>query len=225
MTGHYSYITGQRAALLARTRMSPATRARLEGRRVYAPLVAKTHRVTVDIKTGARTVETTDHIELMRPRPKAVAKKPKKAFEYEGPDQEEGAIVKAEIAAMVVRMSELKFPWLATLTEKFIADVTRLQAVFCEVYNEIEPDAKASLTISRLKKRDRTKTVAWARSVCVLLCRQILGGSEPNIARLFGYADHTSARHAFDNAPRYMIAVPVLAEVHARVLARYEAQQ
>ena len=225
MTGYYSYITGERLLLLSRTRMSPATRARLEGRRIYAPMVAKTHRVTVDIKTGARTVETTDHIELMRPRPKASAKPPKKAPEYEGPDQEEGAIVKAEIAAMVARVSEMTFPWLATLTEKFIADVTRLQAVFCEVYNEIQPDAKAPLTISRLKKRDRTKTVAWARSVCVLLCRQILGGSEPNIARLFGYADHTSARHAFDNAPRYMLAVPVLAEVHARVLARYEAQQ
>lgn len=225
MTGYYSYITGERLLLLSRTRMSPATRARLEGRRIYAPMVAKTHRVTVDIKTGARTVETTDHIELMRPRPKASAKPPKKAPEYEGPDQEEGAIVKAEIAAMVARVSEMTFPWLATLTEKFIADVTRLQAVFCDVYNEIQSDAAAPLTISRLKKRDRTKTVAWARSVCVLLCRQILGGSEPNIARLFGYADHTSARHSIDSAPRYMRAEPVLAEVHARVLARYEAQQ
>ena len=225
MTGYYSYITGERLLLMSRTRMSPATRARLEGKRVYAPLVAKTHRVTVDIKTGARTVETTDHIELMRPRPKAIAKKPKKAPEYEGPEREEGAIVKAEIAAMVARVSEMTFPWLATLTEKFIADVTRLQAVFCEVYNEIEPDAKSPLTISRLKTRDRSKPIAWARSVCVLLCRQILGGSEPNIARLFGYADHTSARHSIDNAPRYMRAEPVLAEVHARVLARYEAQQ
>jgi len=225
MTGYYSYITGERLLLMSRTRMPPATRARLEGKRIYSPLVAKTHRVTVDIKTGARTVETTDHIELMRPRPKAIAKPPKKAPEYEGPDQEEGAIVKAEIAAMVARVSEMTFPWLATLTEKFIADVTRLQAVFCDVYNEIQSDAAAPLTISRLKKRDRTKTVAWARSVCVLLCRQILGGSEPNIARLFGYADHTSARHSIDSAPRYMRAEPVLAEVHARVLARYEAQQ
>lgn len=225
MTGHYSYITGERLLLLSRTRMSPATRARLEGKRVYAPLVAKTHRVTVDIKTGARTVETTDHIELMRPRPKAVAKKPKKAFEYEGPDQEEGAIVKMEIAALVARKAELVRPWVCTLTEHFIRDVTRLQTVFCEVYNEIQPDAKTPLTISRLKKRDRSKPLAWARSVCVLLCRKVHGGSEPNIARLFGYGDHTSVRHAFDSAPRYMRNDPVLAEVHARVLARYEAQQ
>lgn len=225
MTGHYSYITGQRAALLARTRMSPATRARLEGRRVYAPLVAKTHRVTVDIKTGARTVETTDHIELMRPATTAGANQPEVAPECEGPDQEEVAIVKMEIAALVARKAELERPWVCTLTEHFIRDATRLQAVFCEVYNEIQPDAKAPLTISRLKKRDRSKPVAWARSVCVLLYRKIHGGSEPNIARLFGYSDHTSVRHAFDSAPRYMSVEPVLAEVHARVLARYEAQQ
>lgn len=225
MTGHYSYITGQRLLLQSRTRMPPSLRAKLEGKRVYAPLVAKTHRVTVDIKTGARTVETTDHVEMMRPRPKAAAKKLKLAPEYEGPDLEEGAIVKAEIAAMVARVSEMTFPWLATLTEKFITDVTRLQAVFCEVYNEIDPDTPSLLTISRLKKRERTKPLAWARSVCVLLCRKIHGGSETNIARLFGYMDHTSARHSIDSAPRYMSAVPALAETYARVLARYEAQQ
>lgn len=223
MSGHYTHLVERRDAILASARMTPEARARAMGQRVQR-MVAKEHRITVDLSTQARTVETTNYI-VVRPAATVGTNQPEMAPEYEGPDQEEVAIVKMEIAALVARKAELERPWVCTLTEHFIRDATRLQAVFCEIFNEIQPDAKAPLTISRLKKRDRSKPVAWARSVCVLLYRKLHGGSEPNIARLFGYADHTSARHSIDSAPRYMRAEPVLAEVHARVLARYEAQQ
>lgn len=223
MSGYYKHLVEHRDAILASARMTPEARARAMGKRVTR-MVAKEHRITINLATQARTVETTDYIEMMRarPRPKAGTSD---APEYEGPDREEDAIVKVEIAALVARKAELERPWVCTLTEHFIRDVTRLQSVFCEVYNELRPDAKKPHTIDMIKKRDRSKPFTVPRSVCVLLCRKILGGSEPNIARLFGFGDHTSVRHAFGAALRYMSADPALAETYARVLARYEAQQ
>lgn len=70
MTGHYLHLVEKRDAVLSSTRMSKEARARALGTRLHPPIVAKSHTVSIDLKTGTRTVETTDYGELMRARPK-----------------------------------------------------------------------------------------------------------------------------------------------------------
>lgn len=229
MTGHYSYVTGQRAALLARTRMPAHLRDRLEGKRVYAPIVAKDHRVTVNCKTGERTVETVDHIERMRPRPKAV-EGPKTAPtppppkpKYVSIDSEEAAYIKAETAKLVAHMSDMKMPWCARLTVTTITEVARVMAVFVQEFNAVRCDGGDPRTIADLTRSNRARPHSWARSVCIALCARLVEVSFNNLGNLFGGRDHTSILYSVRMAPEYMAKTPVLADVHARVLARFES--
>lgn len=63
------------------------------------------------------------------------------------------------------------------------------------------------------------------RHICMDLVRRLTMATLAAIGRSFNYSDHTSVRHALSRAPVYMAANPMLADVHAKVLAHFEAKQ
>lgn len=105
--------------------------------------------------------------------------------------------------------------------------IAEVQAAFCRAFNELGGDVGGEpITHAHLVSQRRSRAQAWPRHACILLVRQICGGpSLPKIAKAFGGRDHTSVMHALQKAPERMIEVPLLASVHAKVLADFEAQQ
>jgi hypothetical protein len=71
----------------------------------------------------------------------------------------------------------------------------------------------------------RRRDISWPRHVCMDLVRRICRVSYPKIGREFGRRDHTTVMHAIWTAPAHMVVWPVLADVHARVLAEFEVKQ
>lgn len=79
MTGHYQYLVETRDAVLSTARMSQAARARAMGKPIPPPVATKSHRVTVDLRTGERTVTTAERT-TTKPRPKPTKiRKPRRA--------------------------------------------------------------------------------------------------------------------------------------------------
>lgn len=92
----------------------------------------------------------------------------------------------------------------------------------CEAGYEIE---KRPYTFNDLVCKSNQHPHVEPRHICMDLVRRICAATLADIARAFNYRDHTSAKYALCRAPVHMAAVPMLAEVHAKVLAHFEAKQ
>jgi hypothetical protein len=97
-------------------------------------------------------------------------------------------------------------------------------------------DAGYRLKTRRYTREDlackaRSRIYSWPRHVCIHLVRNIVPGpikgcmSYPTIGRAFGRMDHTSVMHAMWQTPSHLIEWPVLADVHAKVLAAFKVPQ
>lgn len=71
-------------------------------------------------------------------------------------------------------------------------------------YERIQHEIAKHFGLSRrnLLARDRHKTSARARQLAILICRDSLGMSYPELGRAFGNRDHTTAMSAVRKARR-----------------------
>jgi hypothetical protein len=103
-----------------------------------------------------------------------------------------------------------------------------VQDAFCKAFNAAGGQAgfDEPYTIEHLQSERRSAVLARPRHVCMALCRTIcVGQSLPSIGRAFGHKDHTSVMHGVRRAVVHRAADPVLAAVHAKVLAAFEAKK
>jgi chromosomal replication initiation ATPase DnaA len=140
-------------------------------------------------------------------------------------NDDEAEAVKVEVAHLNRHLASMDYPGAVRLTVQVIEDVTRIQAIFVEEYNAVMPHTGPAYSIPDLKRPNRTPTYTRARSVCAALCRRYTDASLNNLGKMFGGMDHTSIIHAIRRTPSYMAMHPILAEVHARVVARVEADK
>lgn len=82
------------------------------------------------------------------------------------------------------------------------------------------PYAPADLLAPR-----RSQSTSTPRHVCMDLAHRITGVSTTLIGRAFGGLDHTSVLHGLRRTPEHIAISPLLAIVHAKVLAAFEDPQ
>lgn len=101
--------------------------------------------------------------------------------------------------------------------------VNNVMRQFVSEYNALATiEDRALLDLVDLFSPRRNRFVAWARQVCMSLCRDLCkGASLPMIGRAFGGKDHTTVMHACRVAPERMISRPDLAAVADRVRAHF----
>jgi chromosomal replication initiation ATPase DnaA len=141
-----------RKAVLANCRLSREARARILGGVVYR-LPAKEHRIVVDIKAGTRTVETKDHAELMRPRPRAEIPEPRRLR------NENAGILNAVAEAFNVTLYGLLSP----LRDKVLS-----QARFAAM-RLMREGGKSTTGVGKALKRDHTTAMHGLRQADKLL--------------------------------------------------------
>jgi chromosomal replication initiator protein len=61
-----------------------------------------------------------------------------------------------------------------------------------------------NLSLSELKSKKRTQTIAYPRQVAMYLCRKMTDHSLPEIGVFFGGRDHTTVLHAYDKINKEM---------------------
>lgn len=170
------------------------------GRFAYrAPTTAaKTHRITVDLKTGTITTETVA-ADVPPPRPPRFLKP----------------------AAPVVPP-----PPLGVLESPEAAkpDIFDIQSAFLAALAEESYTVDGSpYTLEDLRSPRRSRKYAWPRHVCIALARRICKSeSFPEIAKAFGRRDHTTAMHACKRLPQHLESDPRLAGVYERVVIAFE---
>jgi hypothetical protein len=181
-----------------------------------APIVARarSHRITVNCKTGEKTVETIDTTPKKRRRVEVVTQPEPTPLEK----------AQAEIASLRARLGHAhrRLDLEETVTRHAIEDIQKL---FCaELAAADYTKGGPAYTIETLKSPRRSRPVAWPRQVCVALVRHLCQwASLPRIGHAFGGRDHTTVMHSCARAPAIMEADPILRDVHAKVLAAFEA--
>jgi hypothetical protein len=104
------------------------------------------------------------------------------------------------------------------------ATIEDVQQAFCDLlWDEGYALAGRRLSINDLKAHYRGRPHAWPRHVCMDLASRICRQSSTDLGRAFGGRDHTSVLNAFRRVPHHLAEWPVLAAVHAKVLAAFEA--
>lgn len=104
--------------------------------------------------------------------------------------------------------------------------IAQVQRAFCDAM------AEAGYTIESRPygMRDllsplRPNRISHPRHVCIDLISRICRVSSTAIGKQFFNLDHTSVLHAFKRTPHHLARDPLLAAVHAQVLAHFEAKQ
>lgn len=103
--------------------------------------------------------------------------------------------------------------------------IAEVQKAFCDAFNASttalggQPYSVVDLASAR-----RSQAMARPRMVCMDLVRRLCPVSYPMIGKAFGGRDHTTVMHAIQRAPLILADSPLLEEVHAKVLAQFEAK-
>lgn len=79
--------------------------------------------------------------------------------------------------------------------------------------------------LMELKCERRSRAYSWPRQVCMDLVRRLCPASLPKIGKAFGGKDHTTVMCAVKRTPHHLAEDPLLAGIHAKVLAHFEAQK
>jgi len=82
--------------------------------------------------------------------------------------------------------------------------INRISAISKKLIMELVSD-KFNLEVKDLTGKRRTKNIAAARHIAMYLCRDITALSYPEIGRLFGGRDHSTAIHAFKTVEKKML--------------------
>jgi hypothetical protein len=195
---------------------------RIRDRQLYgdyayrAPVAAhaRSHRITVNCKTGEKTIEAIDTAPKKRRRVEVTAQPELTPLEK----------AQAEIASLRARLGHAyrQLDLEATITRHAIEDIQKL---FCAELGAADyMRGGRPYTIEDLKSPRRSRHMASPRQVCVALVRHLCQwASLPKIGHAFGGRDHTTVMHSCARAPAILEADPILRDVHAKVLAAFEA--
>jgi hypothetical protein len=132
-----------------------------------------------------------------------------------------------EIADLDVRIADKKRELHALGDRRKVpTTIIEVQETFCGVLRDggylIED---RPYTFNDLVCRTNRPPHTEARHICMDLVRRLTMATLASIASSFGYSDHTTVRYALARARVYMAANPMLADVHAKVLAHFEGQK
>lgn len=202
MTGHYAYLVQQRDAILSTTRVSAADRARIAGRSTPPP--------AAPVKTA--------------PQPTLAAVSARLAALTIKVTEKETAL--AELDALIA----LRKRQLGRMAGK--ADVERgpgiidVQRVFCDRLRGAGYMVEGRpYSFNDLICRTNHTPHVEPRHVCIDLVRRLTTQTLITIATAFSYGDHTAVKYALGKTPHYLANRPMLANVHAKVLAHFGAQK
>lgn len=132
------------------------------------------------------------------------------------------AEIEAQIAAKKRELRDLG----ARVAFKLAPEIIHIQEAFCGLLRDAGYLIEGRLyTFNDLVCRSNHTPHVEPRHVCIDLARRITTPTLVSIAKAFGYRDHTSVKHALQQAPGFLAGNPMLAEVHAKVLALFQAQQ
>lgn len=121
------------------------------------------------------------------------------------------AAKKHQLAGLIRRVTLKRGPQILEVQEAFVRLVR-------ESGYEIEG---RPYTFNDLVCRSNQDPHVPPRHVCMDLARQLTMETLADIARGFGYTDHTSVKHALGRAAAHMEKLPMLADVHAKILAQF----
>lgn len=194
--GHVAYLNAKRDAGLARVRC-PRARARILGV-PYALPPAKEHRITVNCRTGERTVETVEAPTPQKPNP------------FNGPKPAPAMLNEAPRNPHLAPAQAMP-PTPRDIIRSFVAELaaTGFQA-------EGQP-----LTVDTLLNPRRTRALVVPRHVVMWLTYKLCPHfSLPQLGRVFN-RDHTTIMHAVRRAPTWLIAHPDMREMVDIIQSRF----
>lgn len=97
--------------------------------------------------------------------------------------------------------------------------IASVQRVFLKILHDA---GYRRLTIGDLMSTYRGRPYSWPRQICIALARRLCLASTTTLGKAFGNRDHTTVMHALRVADKHMAEWPILAAVHAQVLAAFE---
>ncbi len=195
-----------------------------ERRQTFARFIAqpdriavKSHRITVDCaKPEGRIVQS-------GPPPMPMVTPPRKRSPKEIQDAllVRVAALSEQLAAKELEVQELS----AQIFPRQSVTIAQAQQAFLDLLW----DAGYRVEGRRYELNDmigprRARAWSWPRHVCIGLVSRICRVSTPTIGRAFGGLDHTSVMFAIRRAPYRIVDRPILGDVHAKMLALFDAR-